>query len=125
MHRFLFIVALAFGCSRFVIAQPALSTEFPAGSTSLEPAVLSKLIAGKVFKLKPANGPEIRVEYRDSWAYFNAGNASDFGRWQAEGSAICIKWTRIPPGCSEMRMVGDTLYTKRASNGEVLPLHPD
>jgi hypothetical protein len=125
MRRLLSLIALASTYTQVAIAQPVFATEFPAAASPLSPEALTKLVADKVFKLKPATGPEIRVEYRGNWAYFNAGNASDNGKWRIEGSAVCVEWKRIPPGCSEMRMVGDTLYTKRASNGEVLPLLPN
>lgn len=125
MRPMFILIALSSTFLQASIAQPAFPTEFPAGSSPLSPEPLTKLVAGKVFKLKPATGAEIRVEYRDDWAYFNVGNSSDSGKWKAEGSAICVDWKRIPPGCSEMRMVGDTLYTKRVSNGEVLPMHPN
>ena len=123
------ITALLFADLRVATAQAVnqpstLVTAFPAEAKPLSPAMLIKLVTGKVFVLKPATGPEIRLEYRDEWAYLNTGSRSDHGRWRADGSAICVEWSRLPPGCSEMRIAGDTLYTVRASNGEVLAVHP-
>jgi hypothetical protein len=105
-------------------AQPALQTEFPPAAAPLAPDALKQLLTGKVFTVNPASGPEMRLEYRDSYAYVNVGNRSDSGKWRVEGSAACIDWKVFPPGCSEFRLLGDVLYTKRASNGEVVVMRP-
>jgi hypothetical protein len=36
---------------------------------------------------------------------------------------MCIEWNRIPnSGCSEARMLGNTIYLTRVANGEVIRL---
>jgi len=107
----------------------AFPTEFPAEAKALEPDVLKQRIAGKVFNVKAADGAEYRVEFKDTHAYLNiymAGGrtVSDNGPWKAEGSSICIEFQRVKSGCSEYRLVGNTLYSKRASNGEVVVMEP-
>lgn len=106
------------------LAQPALQTEFPKSAAPLETEALKKLLTGRSFLLTPAAGSPMRLQYRDSYAYLNIGNRSDSGKWHVEGSAVCIAWQVFPVGCSEIRVDGDTLYTKRASNGEVVVMRP-
>jgi hypothetical protein len=106
-------------------AQTAFPTEFPPGATELSTEELTKLLDGRVYRLKPLKGPEIRIEYRGGWAYVNIGNTTDGGRWRLENSAICFEWKTLQPGCSEVRLVGNVLYTKRPTSGEVLPVVPD
>jgi hypothetical protein len=105
-------------------AQPALQTEFPPAATPLASEALKKLLTGRTFLITPAAGAEMRLEYRDAYAYINIGNRSDSGKWRVEGSAACIDWQVFPAGCSEVRVAGDVIYTKRASNGEVVVMRP-
>jgi hypothetical protein len=105
-------------------AQPTLQTEFPAAATPFEPDALKKLLTGRVFVMAPATGPEIRLEYRDSYAYVNIGPRSDSGKWRVEGSSACVDWRVFPAGCSEFRALGDVVYAKRSSNGEVVVMQP-
>jgi hypothetical protein len=37
---------------------------------------------------------------------------------------VCNEWKKFRPGCSEIRALGDTLYVKRANNGEIMALVP-
>lgn len=48
----------------------------------------------------------------------------DTGKWRAEEGKVCVEMTRSAASCSDMRLVGDVLYMKRASNGEVVELQP-
>lgn len=101
-------------------AQGAFPTAFPEGAKELAPDALAQRLAGNVYVVKPANGPPYRLQYQKDVVYFNMGNVSDEGAWRVEGSAACVEFKRIPSGCSQMRLVGDVLYTKRNSNGEVV-----
>ena len=111
-------------CSATVLAwaqAPAsFPTEFPEGAVVVEPAALQKRLTGLVTHMKYANGAQVRLEYKDTYAYVNAGNSSDSGKWRVEGSQVCIDWQRFPAGCFEVRAVGDALYAKRAINGEIV-----
>ena len=106
-------------------AQPAFPTEYPPGATELSNEELTKLLDGRVYRLKPVKGPEIRIEYRGEMAYMTIGNTNETGKWRVERSAICIEWTNLRPACTEVRMVGNVLYSKRPNSGEVLPVVPD
>lgn len=121
LRTFLVLALLA---PTLALAQASFPTVFPADAVPFEPEALKQRLAGKVFIMKPAAGAEIRLQYQDTNAYFNVGGASDSGKWRVDGSSVCVDWRRIAPGCSEMRRVGDTIYTKRASNGEVVVLQP-
>ncbi|WP_309680750.1 hypothetical protein [Polaromonas sp.] len=106
------------------IAQSAFPTAFPDGATPMTAEALKQRITGKVFTIIPAAGAQMRVQYQDTYAFVNSGSFSDSGKWRVEGSSVCIDWQKIPGGCSEMRTVGDAIYTKRASNGEVVIMQP-
>lgn len=73
-----------------------------------------------LFVAKPVVGSELRIQYKDSYAFLNSGSTSDSGRWRTEGSSVCNEWKTIRASCSEMRLLGQALYVKRANNGEVM-----
>lgn len=105
-----------------VLAQAGFPTEFPPGAVTVPPDDLQKKLTGRVAQMKYANGAEVRVEYRDSYAYINVGNSSDSGKWRVQATQVCIDWQRFPAGCFEVRAVGDVLYAKRATNGEIVAM---
>ncbi|MDO9075777.1 MAG: DUF995 domain-containing protein [Rubrivivax sp.] len=107
------------------LAQPTLQTEFPKTAKPLESEALKKLLTGRTFLISQAAGSEMRLQYRDTYAYINIGNRSDSGKWRVEGSAACIDWQVFPAACSEVRVDGELIYTKRASNGEVVVMRPN
>ena len=110
--------------SPLAAAQASFPTDFPDGAQPLAPEALKERIAGKVFVTKPAAGNELRVQYDENYAFINVGRNSDSGKWRIEGSSICYAWQKFPQGCSEVRTVGDVLYIKRYSNGEVATMEP-
>jgi hypothetical protein len=105
-----------------VLAQVAFPTEFPAGSAPVEANALKQFLTGKTFIAKPVVGVEFRLQFKDSYAFFNSGATSDSGPWRTEGSSVCNDWKTFRASCSEMRMSGKELYVKRANNGEVVRL---
>ena len=121
MHRPLFATALV---PLAVLAQGSFPTEFPVGSAPFEATALKEFLTGKTFSAKPVVGSEFRIQYKDSYAFFNSGTTSDSGRWRTEGSSVCNEWKTFRASCSEMRISGQVLYVKRASNGEVVRLLP-
>ena len=110
-----------------VVAQTPLPTEFPVDSAPLAPEVLKQRLAGKVFKVKPADGPSWRLEYKASGYVFldTSSGYRDTGKWRVEGTQLCTDWQRTPSACSETRAKGDVIYVKRNSNGEVVSLLVD
>ena len=105
-------------------AQPTFPTDWPNGAEVLSPDTLRQRLVGRSFVAKSVTGPDVRTEYQDTVAYINVGSTSDSGPWRTEGSAVCNEWRKLRPACSEMRIVGDVLYVKRANNGEVMALLP-
>lgn len=103
-------------------AQAGFPTAFPDGAVVLAPEDLQKKLTGHATDMTYANGAKVRVEYKDTYAYLNVANASDSGKWRVEGSQVCIDWSRFPAGCFEVRAVGDVLYAKRATNGEIVQM---
>jgi hypothetical protein len=104
------------------MAQAGFPTEFAEGAAVLAPAELQKRLTGQVVNMTYANGAKVRVEYKDSYAYLNTGNAQDSGKWRVEGSQVCIDWARFNPVCFEVRDVKGALYAKRAANGEIVAM---
>src|SRR4051794_17176605 len=98
-------------------AQPSFPTEWPSGAEPLSADVLRGRLVGKTFIAKSLTSPDVRTEYRDSFAYINIGSTSDSGRWRTEGSTVCNDWRNLRAACSEVRALGDALYVKRANNG--------
>ena len=115
---------LALLAPAFVTAQALFPTDFPTEAVPFASDALKQRLTGKVFIMKPVAGGEIRLQYTDTHAFFNVGGASDTGKWTVDASSVCVDWRKIAPGCSEMRRVGDVIYVKRASNGEVVVLQP-
>ena len=112
---FVFVPAIA-------LAQPAIPTEFPPEAQLFAPDALKERMAGKTFTFVSVAGDTVRIQYQESHAYFNVGRANDSGKWRVEGSSICYEWRNFPRGCSEHRQVGELVYVKRPSTGEVVVL---
>lgn len=110
-------------------AAQAFPTEFPSNAQPLDSTALEKRLAGKAFAVKAADGTRYRIQYDKSHAHLNLysarGTINDSGPWRVESSSVCIEWRQVKSGCSEFRLVGDVLYTKRASNGEVVVMDPE
>lgn len=104
----------------FAWGQANFPTDFPSGAVALEPSVVQQKLTDQVFDLTYANGQQVRVEYKQRFAYVNTANASDSGAWHVEPGKVCVAWQRFPAGCFEVRAVGDLLYAKRAINGEIV-----
>ena len=119
MPRLLLVLAVLL-IAPFASAQTAFPTEFPLGSVPLDPAALKQQLTGKTFVVKPVDGSQFRIQYKDSYVFFNSGTFKDTGRWKTEGSSVCIEWNNIRPSCSEFQASGSVLYVKRANNGEVV-----
>jgi len=106
----------------------AVPDAFPAGAEPVSADRLRALVSGRVFNVKPAVDPAWRLDYKESGYVFlnTASGFADSGRWHTEEAKLCgTGWQRVPSGCGEVRAVGDRLYLKRASNGEVVALVPE
>ena len=121
MRNFLLSVLLA---PVLALAQTSFPTSFPDEAVPLTSEALKQRLTGKTFLIKPVVGADLRIEYQDAYAFINVGGTSDSGKWRIEGSSVCVDWRKFPPSCSEARLVADTIYIKRANNGEVVALMP-
>lgn len=118
--RLLCIAAAAMGIAMSATAQPQ---DFPEGAEPLPPEVLRTALAGKVFSITPAKGPEWRWQFNENGYYFiNAGSYADKGKWSTKESSLCLESNRTP-GCNEMRQKEGALYLKRDS-GEIIAFRP-
>jgi hypothetical protein len=102
------------------LGQTSFPTEFPPESTAFTAEALKERLTGKVFMTKPIAGAGFRIDYKETYVFFNQGTFSDSGKWRTEGSSVCIDWQKIRASCSEARAVGEKLYMKRANNGEII-----
>ena len=121
----MFVRALMIGCflaPALVCAQAGFPTEFAADAVPLQPDELQKRLTGRVAQMKYANGADVRLEFKDTYAFVNSGNNSDSGKWRVDGTKLCTEWQRFPSGCSEVRAKGDLLYVKRVMNGEIVQM---
>ncbi len=106
-------------------AQTAIPMEFPSDSVPLSTPALTEKLSGKVFSAKMADGRDWRYQFKGDYFYFNVSTGhNDSGTWRIEGSSLCLNLKRSAASCSELRVVGDVLLIKRASNGEVATLVP-
>jgi hypothetical protein len=124
MHRVLhattFVGALAcLGAS----AQTVPPDSFPADALAPPAAELQKLVSGKVFAVKLANGNSWRLEYKANGYFFinTSSGFSDTGEWRTEDGKLCSKGRNISGSCNETRTQGDALLLKRDS-GEIVQL---
>ena len=98
-------------------------TEFPAGARTPSAAELGTLLRGKSTSAPMPDGSTIRVDYTagsNDLTVFAAGR-SDTGTWRAEDGKVCYDLKTFRSTCTEIRLVGQQMYGKRAS-GEVVPV---
>ena len=104
-------------------AQPA-ATEFPQESAPLTQDALKESLAGKVFSVKTASGPNWRWQLDANGNFFiNVGDFKDSGKWSTKDSSICSEGRQIKASCNQVRALGSDLYLKR-DNGEVVKMTP-
>lgn len=120
MRSFIALLLVPLGA----LAQSVLPTEFPVDASAATAAGLRTLLAGNVFRVKPADGSSWRIDYKaNGYAFLDTGSGfRDSGVWRVEDGRLCTDWHRASSGCSEARVVGTSIYIKRASNGEVVLL---
>jgi len=109
-----------------VLGQPAVPTTFPEGAVPVTAEQLRARVTDRAFGAQMTNGDSWRFEWKSNgYLFLNAGSGySDSGKWRVEDGKICAEMKKSGPACSEMRLVNDVLYMKRASNGEVVALQP-
>lgn len=97
---------------------------FPEGATPPTADGLKAAVSGKVFALRPEQGPPWRWQFDVNGYYFlNINNFSDSGKWVAKDGTLCTEGRRVGGSCNEVRSLGLDLYLKRDS-GEILKMIP-
>ncbi len=88
------------------LAQAAIPIEFPTDALSAGADSLRARIAGKVFRIKPADGTSWRIEYKaNGYVFIDTSNGfRDTGTWHVEEGKLCADWHRANGGCSEARI---------------------
>lgn len=127
--RFVVCAALLWGLAPAAQSQspaPAPAADFPADAKPLTAEALQQRMKGKVFHVERPDGNHWRLQYQGSGYYFinTSQGYSDSGKWRVEDSKVCTEPQKTPTSCSEARLLGETLYVKRATNGEIVKLEP-
>lgn len=105
-------------------AQGALPTEYPPQATGLKGEEISNQMAGKVFTVKTMASGTWRLEFNSRGYLFldTDSGYSDTGTWRVEDNQWCANLKKTGGGCSELRAVGEVLYYRRGTNGEVVSM---
>ncbi|WP_369641757.1 hypothetical protein [Acidovorax sp. A79] len=120
MKKLLLTSAAAMVLSTSALAQ---TTDFPEGAEQLTQEALREALAGKVFSMTPAKGPDWRWQFdNNGYFFFNAGSYTNSGKWSTKDSTVCQD-TGKTTGCNPMRQKDGVLYLKRG-NGELLTFKP-
>ena len=85
---------------------------------------LSARLGDRVFKATGPNGLGWRLDIKNSgFLFLDLSNGlRDDGPWRTEDGKLCVNYRgRIPAGCNEVRLVGDTVLLKTRA-GEVVTL---
>lgn len=119
--RFAAILALpaSVAAQQFNALQSPHGSTFPPGAQQLKPEELKQRVADKSFEYKVIGGG---VQFKGE--YFTALSGTGFtvsGKYTVDGSTVCFG---VRYGCSEYRVVGDALFVKRVSDGQVVELEP-
>jgi hypothetical protein len=101
-----------------------MPTEFPPGAQPVTAAQISERLKGQTFKSTLSNGVVWRMEHNNSGYMFAdiSTGGRNTAKWHAEDGRACYEFRLSPVACSEVRLVGDKLYLKRSSTGEVIAL---
>lgn len=120
MHR---LLLLMLSVPAIASAQPQMQIEFPADATPLGAEAVNTQFAGQTYTVQPFSGPGWKLQFNSAgFVFINLSSGpSDKGTWRAEDRQLCITWKRFPGGCSEVRLLGDSIYLKRTS-GEVVQM---
>mgnify|MGYP003603255007 FL=1 len=105
-------------------APTTFPTEFPAEAQAPEAKALAARLGDRVFKAAGPNGLGWRLDIKNSgFLFLDLSNGlRDDGPWRTEDGKLCVNYRgRIPAGCNEGRLVGDTVLLKTRA-GEVVTL---
>jgi len=122
-----FVAAVAlFSClaATAQTSSPQVPTEFPPGAQTPTAAQLTERLTGQTYYAHLTNGVTWRMQYNNAGYMFVdvSPGGRDTARWRAEEGRTCYEFQRAGPSCAEFRLVGDRLYLKRGTTGEVLAL---
>lgn len=59
---------------------------------------------------------------RDTYFFNVSTGQRDNSTWRTEDGRVCLEFRKLPFGCTEFRIIGDALYLKRISTGEMVAL---
>jgi len=114
-------------CTAALAQSPAptiFPTEFPAEAQAPDAKALAARLGDRVFKAAGPNGLGWRLDIKNSGFLFVdlSNGLRDDGPWRTEDGKLCVNYRgRIPAGCNEVRLVGDTVLLKTRA-GEVVTL---
>jgi hypothetical protein len=109
-----------------VVLQATASDGFPDGATTPDAAAVQQHVTGKAFKFGLPNGGWARLQYRDGDYFLDTSSGHHAqGSWRTQDGQLCGTLAGRDEVCSQVRLVGDQMYLRRASSGEVVKLAVD
>ena len=100
-------------------------TTFPEGVDTPTADQLQARLRDQVFTGAVSTGIGWRMDFKASGHIFSnlSNGARDSGTWRAEDGRLCITYRGpFPSSCADIRTSPDTVYYKRAINGEIVKL---
>jgi hypothetical protein len=106
-------------------AQSNFPTEYPAEAQPVAGSDIEARLSGKAFMVKSVSSGGWRMEFsKNGYVYIDTDSGfRETGTWRVEGDKWCVKTQRNGDNCADLHAVGETLYYKRARNGEVVPMN--
>lgn len=124
MKRITIALAATLLSSGSAFAQNTFPTEYPAEAKPVAGSEISTRLTGKVFTVKSATSGNWRMEFdKRGYAFVDTDSGyRDNGPWRVEGERWCTNMGKTGDNCADLYVVGETLYYKRARNGEVVSM---
>jgi hypothetical protein len=105
------------------VAQSAPPLTIPGDATAPTADQLKATLAGKIFRVKVADGSSWRLDYRGNgyWYVDVSTGFRDTGKWRTEDGKLCTEGRAVRAACNDVRLQGEAIFLKRDS-GEIVRL---
>ena len=112
---------LSFGSAN---AQKTFPTEYPAEAQPVAGSDIANRLTGKVFQVTSVTSGNWRLQFdKLGYAFVDTDSGyRDNGPWRVQGERWCTNMGKTGDHCADLYAVGETLYYKRGSNGEVVSM---
>lgn len=105
-------------------AQKTFPTEYPAEAKPVAGSEIANRLTGKAFQVTTVTSGNWRLQFdKLGYAFVDTDNGyRDNGPWRVQGERWCTNMSKTGDQCADLYAVGETLYYKRNSNGEVVSM---